>query len=340
MTVGTFALTDQTTDTSTEYKNSIDNNFNVLQIGAHFSVHESATPNMTVTVKGGVLVIDGQPTVISDFTTASITAPVSNPRIDRVVLNMADGTVSIVTGTEAASPTAPDLSDGQLPLSQIALSTTTTEIINTDIIDERISIIFDNKINVVTTLERANLIVSTGRVIYNITDSELQVYDGSSWVSVGSTAPQYAIFQDQKSSGTSGGTFTNGADRTRTINTTVLNSIIGASLSSNRITLPAGDYEFWSSSASAFVNAHRAKLRNITDSSDALVGTNHSSPAASGSPQATGSNAIICGNFSIAATKTFEIQHRCESSRSTDGMGNPTSFGTEIYTTVFIKKVG
>lgn len=49
-----------------------------------------------------------------------------------------------------------------------------------------------------------------------------------------------AVIQDQKSSGTDGGTFTSGAWRTRTLNTTVLNTIgAGFSLSSNQFTLAA-----------------------------------------------------------------------------------------------------
>ena len=48
--------------------------------------------------------------------------------------------------------------------------------------------------------------------------------------------------QDQKPAGTSGGAFAAGAWQVRDLNAVVANSISGASLSGNRITLPAGKY--------------------------------------------------------------------------------------------------
>ena len=48
--------------------------------------------------------------------------------------------------------------------------------------------------------------------------------------------------RDEKSANTAGGTFTGAAWRTRDLNTVPTNQISGASVSSNRITLPAGDY--------------------------------------------------------------------------------------------------
>ena len=155
-----------------------------------------------------------------------------------------------------------------------------------------------------------------------------------------SSAPEYLIIEDQKSSGTHGGTFNSGAWRDRDLNTIVVNQITGASLASNEITLPAGDYEIASAHASAFVNAHQAKLYNVTDASDEVLGMNHSSSAASGSPQATGTNATVEGYFTITAEKDFKIQHRSMSSRGTTGFGLAGNWGTEVYSRVVIKKVG
>ena len=55
----------------------------------------------------------------------------------------------------------------------------------------------------------------------------------------------YFHAQDQKSSNTDGGTLTGGSFITRVFNTVVTNSISGASLSSNQITLPSGTYYVW-----------------------------------------------------------------------------------------------
>jgi hypothetical protein len=70
-------------------------------------------------------------------TTATITAPTTDPRIDRVVIDDTTGTVSVITGTEAASPTPPALTAGKLPIAQVALVVSQTTIVNADITDER-----------------------------------------------------------------------------------------------------------------------------------------------------------------------------------------------------------
>lgn len=69
----------------------------------------------------------------------AITAPSANPRIDRVVLDPTDGSVSIVTGSEAATPAAPAITAGHLPICQVLLddSPATTAITNSEITDER-----------------------------------------------------------------------------------------------------------------------------------------------------------------------------------------------------------
>lgn len=137
MSVGTYKPTDNTSDTSAAYKSAIDNNFAVLETAAHFAVREAETPNMTVVAEAGILMIDGQPTVKIAQTSATITAPVTDPRIDRIVLSTLDATISIIAGTEAASPVAPDLLEDQLSLAQILLQTSTTAIDNSMITTER-----------------------------------------------------------------------------------------------------------------------------------------------------------------------------------------------------------
>jgi hypothetical protein len=141
--------------------------------------------------------------------------------------------------------------------------------------------------------------------------------------------------RDQKASGTDGGTFTVGAWRTRTLQTTLTNEISGASLASNQITLPAGTY-YIEASAPCFNGDHQAKLRNTTDGSDTLIGT---SEAEDGSDP-TQTRSHIRGRFTIAAQKIFEIQHQTSNTQSTTGFGRAVGFGvTEVYTDVQIWKV-
>lgn len=150
----------------------------------------------------------------------------------------------------------------------------------------------------------------------------------------------YWILIDRKTNGTAGGTFTSADWRTRDLNTTIgSNTITGSSLSSNQFTLPSGTYKIFVSAPSYYTGNHKAKLRNITDSSDTILGSNERS-AISGVNDGSQTCSVINGIFTIASSKTFEIQHRCQTSQSTNGFGNAMSFSVdEIYTQVEIRKL-
>ncbi len=141
--------------------------------------------------------------------------------------------------------------------------------------------------------------------------------------------------RDEKSSGTGGQNSTAGSFITRDINTVKLNQISGASLASNQITLPAGTYLIYARPPGISCGVHRAKLRNITDGSDVIVGASASAAGA----DATSSDSIIVGVFTIAGSKVFEIQQRCSTS-TTNGYGQASFTGlVEVYTEVLILKL-
>lgn len=138
MTVATFAQPDRTTQSGSAYPANIDASIAVLaRLGQAFAPHAQGTPDMTVRVDAGFIFDGAALTEIAAQSTGTITAPVTNPRIDRVVVNMLTGAVSVVTGTEAASPVAPAIPAGFLPLCRIALATSTTSIGNSLLTDER-----------------------------------------------------------------------------------------------------------------------------------------------------------------------------------------------------------
>lgn len=144
-----------------------------------------------------------------------------------------------------------------------------------------------------------------------------------------------AKISDEKASTTAGGSSTSGSFATRTLNTLVDPFGI-TSLTSNQFVLQPGTYSVRAIVPAFASNQHKAKLRNITDSSDTLIGS--SANAASGTSVQTDS--IISGVFSITAAKTFEIQHRVTTSGATTGLGQPASFGVvEVYTQVEIEKL-
>ena len=142
--------------------------------------------------------------------------------------------------------------------------------------------------------------------------------------------------RDEKASGSGGGTLTLGAWRTRTLNTVMTNEISGASLTSNQIILPSGTYYIQASSPSAYVNETKAKLRNITDSTDVLIGQSLYSDNASG---VIFTPSMVIGRFTITSQKTFELQHRSAATYGS-GFGIASSFSVvEVYADVQIWKV-
>jgi hypothetical protein len=142
--------------------------------------------------------------------------------------------------------------------------------------------------------------------------------------------------QDQQTGATAGGTFTSAAWRTRTLNTEVTDEITGSSLSSNQFTLPAGTYFIIASAPAISVNRHQIRLRNITDGSTPLVGTNEYA----NSTITIGQRSHLSGRFTIAAEKVFELQHRCETTSNSLGFGIATNFDEiSVYADVLIWKL-
>lgn len=170
---------------------------------------------------------------------------------------------------------------------------------------------------------------------------------GGSWTQVPNDAlsPTANAFQgqllhvrDEKPSGTAGGTFTSGSWVTRTLNTSLTNEITSASLGSNQITLPAGTYFIQATAPAYFIGVNKLRFQNITDGTTTLIGQNTSRVDLSNNVQA--GVAHLTGRFTIAGTKVFELQHRGQTTLSTEGLGVPASLGVvEVYSEVLIWKI-
>jgi hypothetical protein len=150
-------------------------------------------------------------------------------------------------------------------------------------------------------------------------------------------AEQFLHVVDEKASNTAGGTFTSGDWRTRDLNTTRTNGISGASLASNQVTLPAGTYYVEGLAAGYMVGGHKARLYNVTDAAEVKLGLTN----IAGTSVAMLSMAQVAGRFTISAQKTFELQHRCETTKTTYGFGNGNGFSgvPEVYAELRIWKV-
>lgn len=143
--------------------------------------------------------------------------------------------------------------------------------------------------------------------------------------------------RDEKAAGTMGGSSGAATWNVRTLNTTVVNQITGASLGSNQITLPAGTYRIRARAPGNRVDRHKLRLRNITDSTDEVVG--ESCYTANVTFVAT--NADLWGRFTIAGTKVFEVWHYTEAGKANpdNGLGIETNAGVvEVYAEVWIEK--
>ena len=150
-----------------------------------------------------------------------------------------------------------------------------------------------------------------------------------------SAATQLLHVRDEKASGTQGGTFTSGAWQTRTLNTVKTNEISGASLATNQVTLPAGTYEVDGSTPCYNGQQHQARLYDVTAAAALLLGSSAHADAANN----VMNYSLIRGRFTLAVQSEVRLEHRCTSTLATTGFGLATSFGTEVYADLMIRKV-
>lgn len=157
----------------------------------------------------------------------------------------------------------------------------------------------------------------------------------------GYSSESVAVLVDQKTSGTNGGAFFNGAWRTRDLNTFIGTQPSWITLNNNQFTLDPGTYSLESRAPAFRVNNHQTRLQDVTTPSTIALG---SSELAKSSSNSQTSPSFISAKFTIGTSTTFEIQHQCQDSRAPppltnfDGYGVATGFGPEIYTALIIVK--
>jgi len=150
-------------------------------------------------------------------------------------------------------------------------------------------------------------------------------------------ATQFLHVEDQKAATTSGGTFTSGAFRIRDLTTVLTNEIVGASLGSNQITLPDGDYYIEASAPGYSVNQHATKIRDVNGAVDLRIGTAEIAPGGSQT------RSFVSGRFTISGgPKPIELRHRSQTSQNTNGFGiGDIDLGVlNIFSIIKLWKVG
>ena len=151
----------------------------------------------------------------------------------------------------------------------------------------------------------------------------------------GSTFVSYALLADRHS-GTAGdrGTFTSGGWRTREINTEVVDTDNIVTLSSNQFTLQPGTYQIKFGACAYKVNRHITRLRQISPLATIAAGSSQYS-------YASGADLSWSRGFAritISQATTYEIQHYCQTTQSSNGFGFQMTYSTSDYVQVEIYK--
>ena len=146
------------------------------------------------------------------------------------------------------------------------------------------------------------------------------------------------IAEHQESSGEDGDAIPDASNNVRTINTLVFNRNTIASLSSNRLTLPAGTWEIsWEAVVGGDPDNgfHQSFLYNQSDSTEVKRGTTGQNNTTSG--QTLNLSSCGCAVVTIAASKAFEVRHAVDTSNGGFNEGDAAGFGTEVYLRVIVR---
>jgi len=181
----------------------------------------------------------------------------------------------------------------------------------------------------------ANKVLAEGQTCYLESTNVVQYYDGAAWATVGGVSDM-AIFNEAQADSTDGGTFTSGSWVKRTLNTTVVNNIVGCSIASSVITLATGTYSVIGHAPNEKGNRHQVRLQNTTAATTIQAGSSEFCDATNG----VQNRSFINSYFTLASSSNLEFQHRCQTTTTTSGLGVRSDFGIgSIYAVIQITKV-
>ena len=154
------------------------------------------------------------------------------------------------------------------------------------------------------------------------------------------SSTKYMHIQHQSPKNVSGGNSVTGGTAVRPLNTVVANTISGATLSNDSITLPPGTYVLNAVSSFRGADGARVSLWNTTDGNETLTGTSAYSTIAT-----VHMSVFTNGMFSITAAKNFVLRYNVKAAMS-GGLGTATDVviigsatQVEVYTDVQIWKL-
>jgi hypothetical protein len=168
-------------------------------------------------------------------------------------------------------------------------------------------------------------------IAYNDSSSDLTLIDDMKYNLL--RVPKVATFRDDKTQNTAGGGFTAGAWQQRTINVFKSGTEFG-SLAANIITLLPGTYRCKVDGVHHIVQNNQLRLFDNTTSLEVFSGLQVDDNGGTG-----GINTMY-EEFTIATTvHAIQVEHRCNTSRPTDGFGDAGNFNVETYLTGWLEKV-
>jgi len=162
--------------------------------------------------------------------------------------------------------------------------------------------------------------------------------DGSAIRSMVIREPQGVFhLQDQKTSGTAGQTISATTWTKRDLQTTIRNSITGASVASSVVSLPAGTYRVRGVvsgvSVAATVGISQVRIRNTTDGATLGLAVQTTT-----TPNSINVPLVLDTEFTISGTKNIEIQHYVTGTGG--AVGNAASSGeVETYASIRFERV-
>ena len=151
-------------------------------------------------------------------------------------------------------------------------------------------------------------------------------------------AKSVAIIADVKAYNVDGGGFTQGAWRTRDLNTELHDPSNIVTIASNQFTLQAGTYLIEWFAPVYRVDRHSSRLQNITDgTTDAMSVNAYANDSNTGA-----TNSVGAGIVTLSGAKAFEIQHYASLTKTVNGFGLDTNIvgQNSVYTLVKIHLIG
>jgi hypothetical protein len=109
----------------------------MARVAAAFYVEPTSPASMQLSVLAGSLNVSGTIVEVATQLTPAIAAPVTNGRMDLVVVDTSSGVASVITGTEATTPAPPAIPSGKLPLAWVTLVPKQKTIAATNLTDKR-----------------------------------------------------------------------------------------------------------------------------------------------------------------------------------------------------------